>query len=62
VATTEIKWENGQKQKQNSLERPQLFFENGQPTVLLFATDTDSKREHSFNVRLPLRARCKEQP
>jgi hypothetical protein len=56
VATTEIVWEGGRKQKQNSLERPQLFFENGQPTVLLFATDTDSKREHSFNVRIPLRA------
>jgi hypothetical protein len=62
VATTEIVWQDGQKQKQNSLERPQLFFEHGRPTVLLFATDTDSKREHSFNVRLPLRAPRKEQP
>ncbi len=57
VATTEIVWEGGRTQKQNSLERPQLFFENGQPTVLLFATDTDKDREHSFNVRIPLHAR-----
>lgn len=56
VATTEITWEGGQKQKQTSLERPQLFFENGRPAVLLFATDTDKNREHSFNVRIPLRA------
>ncbi len=55
VATTEIVWEGGQKQKQNSLERPQLFFEKGEPAVLLFATDSDSRREHSFNVRIPLR-------
>jgi len=54
VATTEIAWEGGQKQKLHSLERPQLFFENGRPTVLMFASDTDSKREHSFNVRIPL--------
>jgi hypothetical protein len=55
VATTEIAWEGGGKQKLNSLERPQLFFEDGRPTVLLFATDSDSKREHSFNVRIPLK-------
>jgi len=55
VATTEITWEGGQRQKQNSLERPQLFFENGHPAVLLFATDSNKNREHSFNVRMPLR-------
>ena len=54
VATTEIAWEDGAKQRQHSLERPQLFFENGLPTVLLFATDDDKNRQHSFNVRLPL--------
>ena len=55
VATTEIVWEGGQRQKQNSLERPQLFFEDGHPAVLLFATDSDKNREHSFHVRMPLR-------
>lgn len=62
VATTEIVWEGGRKQKQNSLERPQLFFENGRPAVLLFATDADKKREHSFNVRIPLCPPAKESP
>ncbi|MHB8898960.1 MAG: hypothetical protein ACYC6Y_09460 [Thermoguttaceae bacterium] len=48
-------WEGGQKQKPNSLERPQLYFENGRPLVLMFASDTDRQRGHSFNVRIPLR-------
>jgi hypothetical protein len=56
VATTEITWEGGQKQQLHSLERPQLFFETGRPIVLMFASDTDRQREHSFNVRIPLRA------
>jgi predicted GH43/DUF377 family glycosyl hydrolase len=55
VATTEITWADGRKQKLNSLERPQLFFENGKPIVLLFACDEDSKREHSFNIQIPLK-------
>ncbi len=55
VATTEIAWEGGRKQKLHSLERPQLFFENGRPAVLMYAADEDAKREHSFNVRIPLR-------
>ena len=56
VATTEIEWEGGAKQQLNSLERPQLFFENGRPAVLLFACDEDSKRAHSYNIRIPLKA------
>jgi hypothetical protein len=55
VATTEVTWADGRKQKMNSLERPQLYFEDGRPAVLLFAADADSKREHAFNVRIPLR-------
>ena len=55
VATTEIEWAAGKKQKLNSLERPQLFFENGRPTVLMFACDETPNREHSFNVQIPLK-------
>ncbi|MEI7732293.1 MAG: glycoside hydrolase family protein [Verrucomicrobiota bacterium] len=55
VATTEITWEGGRKQKLNSLERPQLFFENGVPVVLMYAVDETSQRTHSFNVRIPLK-------
>ncbi len=54
VATTEIAWADGRKQKLNSLERPQLYFENGRPVVLLFACDESARRDHSFNIQVPL--------
>jgi hypothetical protein len=54
VATTEVTWEGGRAQKLHSLERPQLYFEDGRPAVLMVAVDEDSRREHSFNVRIPL--------
>ncbi|HQR32344.1 MAG TPA: glycoside hydrolase family protein [Blastocatellia bacterium] len=56
VATTEIQWANGQRQKMNSLERPQLWFEKGKPAVLLCASDVSPAREYSFNVQIPLQA------
>ena len=62
VATTEIAWADGRKQKMHALERPQLFFENGQPTVLLFATTESKLSETSFNVRIPLTAPKSERP
>ena len=54
VATTEIVWADGQRQKMKALERPQLFFDNNRPAVLLFATTPDDKGEGAFNVRIPL--------
>ena len=57
VATLEIEWVGGRRQKLNSLERPQLFFEDGQPVVLMYAVDEDAKRTHSFNIRIPLHSR-----
>ena len=56
VATTEITWEGGHKQKLYSLERPQVFLDKGKPALLLFAGDEDEKRNHSFNIRVPLKA------
>lgn len=56
VATTEITWEGGRKQKLHSLERPQVFLDRGKPAPLLFACDEDGKREHSFSMRIPLKA------
>ena len=56
-ATKEIVWEGGQKQNLITLERPQVFFENGRPSVLLFASTDSAKSEHSFNVRIPLYSR-----
>ncbi len=58
VATTEVTWAGGRKQKLNSLERPQVFFANdGTPAVLLCAADEDPSRPYSYNLRIPLRAR-----
>ncbi|QDT68860.1 soluble pyridine nucleotide transhydrogenase [Planctomycetes bacterium MalM25] len=54
VATTEVRWSGGVTQPLNSLERPQLLFENGEPTVLLFACDETRQRKHAFNLRLPI--------
>ena len=54
VASTEVEWADGRRQRLHSLERPQLYFENGKPTTLLFAADEDANREHLFNIRIPL--------
>jgi len=55
VATTEITWADGRNQKLHNLERPQLFFENGRPVVLLCAVAEDAKLDHSYNLQIPLR-------
>ena len=54
VATTEIIWADGRRQKLNSLERPQLWFDKGKPAALLCAADVDHSRSHSFNLQIPL--------
>ena len=55
VTTTEVNWADGRKQAVVYLERPQLFFENGRPTVLLCAVAEDAKLAHSYNLQIPLR-------
>jgi hypothetical protein len=55
VATPEVTWADGRKQRLNSLERPQLLFgPNGRPSILLGAADEDPARPHSYNLRIPL--------
>ena len=54
VTTTEVNWADGRKQAVVYLERPQLFFENGRPTVLLCAVAEDAKLAHSYNIQIPL--------
>jgi hypothetical protein len=55
VATPEITWADGRKQKLDALERPQLFFENGQP-IALFCAGADAKgRDGSFNIQIPFK-------
>jgi predicted GH43/DUF377 family glycosyl hydrolase len=52
VSKLEIAWENETKQKVIALERPQLFFENGEMIALLCAVNENIT--HSFNVQIPL--------
>ncbi len=56
VSEREYTRKDGTHFKLDHLERPQVFFENGEPTVLLCAADTlDSDRvRHSWNVQIPL--------
>lgn len=56
VSTTQVRWQpDGRVEQRHSLERPQLAFDReGRPVALLCATDADVKREHSFNVGIPL--------
>ncbi len=53
VSTLNIRWKNGNSQKLEALERPQLFFENGKLVALLCAVN--ETLEHSYNVQIPLK-------
>jgi len=56
VATPEITWTDGRKQKLDALERPQVLFDKGVP-VALFCAAADAKgRDGSFNIQIPLKA------
>jgi hypothetical protein len=57
VTTPELKWADGQMQKMDALERPQLLFENGEPIALLCAAAEFKGRDGSFNVQIPLQMR-----
>lgn len=50
----EIHWEDGNIEKVNALERPQLLFQDGKPSVLFCAVAVDKQREMTFNVHIPL--------
>ncbi|MBI5833694.1 MAG: sucrase, partial [Armatimonadetes bacterium] len=54
VSTIGVKRPDGSVQPLHSLERPQLLFEGGVPTTLYCAVDESSRREHSYNVQVPL--------
>lgn len=53
VSKLEINWANNAVQNVMTLERPQLYIENGKPVALLCAVN--ETRDHSFNVQIPLR-------
>jgi len=55
VATPEVTWADGRKQKLNALERPQVLLENGRPIALFCAAAEDKARDGSFNIQIPLK-------
>jgi hypothetical protein len=57
VSDRTIEWASGRRQQLLHLERPQLFFENGEAVALLCAADTldaDLVRQ-SFNIQIPVK-------
>jgi hypothetical protein len=61
VAALDIDWRDGRTQKLHRLERPQLWLEDGRPSVLYCAASEHASESHSCNVHIPLgygRARC----
>jgi hypothetical protein len=57
VATPEVTWMDGRKQKLNALERPQLLFDNGMPVALCCAAADNQERDGTFNLQIPLQRR-----
>jgi predicted GH43/DUF377 family glycosyl hydrolase len=55
VSPREIHWADGHTQELYALERPQLWFENGEPAILFCAADGSTHRAESFNVHIPLK-------
>ena len=51
----ELIFEDGHTQKTALLERPQIYFKNGKPAVLLCACAADLDYSDTFNVRIPLK-------
>jgi hypothetical protein len=56
VATPEVVWADGRRQKLDALERPQVLFEKGEPIALFCAAAEAAGRDGSFNVQIPLKA------
>jgi hypothetical protein len=55
VSSLDLKWADGTSQQLIKLERPQLFFENGKPSVLFCAAAPAEDIHASFNVHIPLK-------
>lgn len=53
----EIHWEDGEIQKVGRLERPQLWLDNGKPSVLFCAVSEDEDMQVCYNVHIPLETR-----
>jgi hypothetical protein len=55
VATLEVTWESGQRQTMEALERPQIWLDNGEPTIL-FCAAAPGQGEPVFNLHFPLKS------
>lgn len=55
VSTLNITWEDGRTRRLKKLERPQVYFENGEPAVLFCAAATPGKLDDSFIIMIPLK-------
>lgn len=56
----EIKWEDGQVQRLDKLERPQVLLENGQPVMLYCASALAGEYPaHTFNIHIPLKTKSR---
>lgn len=57
ISDRSVTWEDGSITKLDHLERPQVFFEKGEPIALLCAADTIDANNvrHSFNIQIPLK-------
>lgn len=53
-----VEWEDGETQKFDHLERPQVLLEGGKPIALLCAADTIDEHNvrHSYNIQIPMTA------
>ncbi|MCK5803662.1 MAG: glycoside hydrolase family protein [Lentisphaeria bacterium] len=54
VCPRTVQWDDGRTVEYNRLERPQLYLENGVPTVLSVAVKPDKSEPDSYNIRVPL--------
>ncbi len=56
ISDIEVTWEDGRTQKLAHLDRPQLYIEDGEPKVILFAADTigEGGVVNSWNMQMPL--------
>lgn len=55
VSRRQLDWEDGTQELFHRLERPQLWFQRGKPSVLFCAAEETSEKLHSSNVHIPLR-------
>ncbi|WP_221409086.1 glycoside hydrolase family protein [Reichenbachiella versicolor] len=57
ISDKTVVWEDGESQKFDHLERPQVFIENGEPVALLCAADIydENNVRQSYNIQIPLK-------